>query len=91
MLSTIALKEAMSELFKSEPDLCDVYANPDFNLSQDTPVFTILCKDGLDTAQFYYKLLGLFPKMTSFYATCNQLDGILKYTTIIWRKGVWYI
>lgn len=91
MLSVIALKDELSKLFESEPDLCDVYANPDFTLEQDRPVLTVLCKSGLDTAQFYYKLLKLYPEMTKFYATCNQQDAILQTTKIIWRKGVWYV
>ena len=91
MLSTIALKEELSLLFKSEPALIDVYANLDFSFEQDRPVFTILCKDGLDIARFYHKLIKLYPETTSFYATCNNMDSVLQSTKIIWRKGVWYV
>lgn len=91
MLSTIALKEELTTLFNSEPNLVDVYANMHFSFEQDRPVFTILCKDGLDVSRFYHKLIKIYPATTSFYATCNNMDSAFQGAKIIWRKGVWYV
>ena len=91
MLSTIELRETLHRLFISEVDLIEVYATVDFSFEQDRPVFTILCKDGLDTALFYYKMIVIYPEIKSFYATCNPLDGCLAGNRLLWRKGKWYI